>query len=106
MHESRFFQNYGTFCFDLYWKYHNFERFEIHATVFLKWTDFSKYTGKETGKTHLCAVFEENTIGAYVFPSSLQKIEQTNILDTCQMIYKSEPNSVSALCALGDSGDF
>ena len=27
--------------FDLYWKYHNFERNEIRATVFLKWTDFS-----------------------------------------------------------------
>ena len=26
MPESRFFQNCGTFCFDLYWKYHNFER--------------------------------------------------------------------------------
>ena len=38
-------------------------------------------------------MFEKITIGAYVFPSSLQKIEQTNILDTCQMTYKSEPNS-------------
>ena len=26
--------------FDLYWKYHNFERNEDCATVFLKWTDF------------------------------------------------------------------
>ena len=41
MHESKFFKNCGTFCFDLYWKYHNFERNEIRATVFLKWTDFS-----------------------------------------------------------------
>ena len=41
MRESRFFQNCGTFCFDLYWKYHNFERNEVRATVFLKWTDFS-----------------------------------------------------------------
>ena len=88
-------------------------RYTVHRSAFCKfpfrWIYYchsSKYTGKETGKTHLCAVFEENTIGAYVFPSSLQKIEQTNILDTCQMIYKSEPNSVSALCALGDSGDF
>ena len=42
MRESRFFQNCGTFWFDLYWKYHNFERNEIRATVFLKWTDFRK----------------------------------------------------------------
>ena len=28
------------FCYDLYWKYHNFERNEDCATVFLKWTDF------------------------------------------------------------------
>ena len=41
MRESHFFQNCGTFCFDLYWKYHNFERNKIRATVFLKWTDFS-----------------------------------------------------------------
>ena len=27
--------------FDLYWKYHNFVRNEIRATVILKWTDFS-----------------------------------------------------------------
>ena len=27
------------FCFDLYWKYHNFERIDIRATVFLKWMD-------------------------------------------------------------------
>ena len=39
MHESRFFQNRGTFCFDLYWKYHNFERNEICTTVFLKRTN-------------------------------------------------------------------
>ena len=40
MHESQFFQNCGTFCFGSYWKYHNFERIEIRATVFLKWTYF------------------------------------------------------------------
>ena len=40
MRESHFFQNCGTFCFDLYWKYHNFERNEIRATAFVKWTDF------------------------------------------------------------------
>ena len=28
------------FCFDLHWKYHNFERNKISATVFLKWMDF------------------------------------------------------------------
>ena len=27
--------------FDLYWKYHNFERNEICATDFLKWTDLT-----------------------------------------------------------------
>ena len=43
LHESGFFQNCGTFYFDLYWKYHNFERNEICATVFLKSTDFIKY---------------------------------------------------------------
>ena len=42
MRESRFFQNCGTFCFNLYWKYHNFERNETRTTVFLKWTDFRK----------------------------------------------------------------
>ena len=40
MRESRFFQNCGNFCFDLYWKYHNFERIMILATVLLKWTNF------------------------------------------------------------------
>ena len=35
MRDSRFFQNCGIFCFDLYWEYHNFERNEIRATVFL-----------------------------------------------------------------------
>ena len=43
MHESCFFQNCGTFCFYLYWKYHNFEQNEIRATGFLKWTDFSHW---------------------------------------------------------------
>ena len=42
--ESRFFQNCDTFCFDLYWKYHNFECNEIQVTIFLKWTDFSETT--------------------------------------------------------------
>ena len=41
MRDPHFFQNCGTFCFDLYWKYHNFERNEIRETGFLKWTDFS-----------------------------------------------------------------
>ena len=26
----------------MYWKYHDSERIKIRATVFLKWTDFSK----------------------------------------------------------------
>ena len=39
--ESCLFQNFGNFYIDLYWKYHNFERIGIHATVVLKWTDFS-----------------------------------------------------------------
>ena len=39
MRESQLFQN----CFDFYWKYHNFERNEIRATGFLKWTDFKIY---------------------------------------------------------------
>ena len=47
LRESRFFQNCGTFCFDLYSKYHNFERNEIRATVFLKWTDFSNFLAFE-----------------------------------------------------------
>ena len=42
MRESRFFQNCGAFCFDLYWKYHDFEWNEIRATVFIKWMDFAK----------------------------------------------------------------
>ena len=52
MRDPHFFQNCGTFqyniswlCFDVSWccieKYHNFERNEDRATVFLKWTDFS-----------------------------------------------------------------
>ena len=41
MRECSFFPNCGTFCFDFYWKYHNYERKRICATVFLKWTDFS-----------------------------------------------------------------
>ena len=39
--KSRFFQNCGTFCFDLNWKHHNFDRREIRAMDFLKWTNFS-----------------------------------------------------------------
>jgi hypothetical protein len=41
LHESRFFQNCGTFNTNQNKKYHNFERNEIPATGFLKWTDFS-----------------------------------------------------------------
>ena len=51
LHDPHFFQNCGTFqyniswlCFDVSWccieKYHNFERNEDCATVFLKWMDF------------------------------------------------------------------
>ena len=39
MRKSSFFHNCATFCFDFYWKYHNFERNKICASV--KWTDFS-----------------------------------------------------------------
>ena len=53
MRDPHFFQNCGSFqyniswfCFDVSWccieNYHNFERIEDHATVFLKWTDFTK----------------------------------------------------------------
>ena len=42
LRESRFFQNYGTFNTNQNKKYHNFERNEIRAAVFLKWTDFSE----------------------------------------------------------------
>ena len=42
LRKSRFFQNCGTFCFDLYWKYHNFERNMIRATGYLKWLDFTR----------------------------------------------------------------
>ena len=52
LHDPHFFQNCGTFqyniswlCFDVSWccieKYHNFERNEDRTTVILKWTDFS-----------------------------------------------------------------
>ena len=41
LRESRFFQNCGTSCFDLNWKYHISERIEIRATVILKWMDFT-----------------------------------------------------------------
>ena len=34
--------NLVSFCFDLYWKYHNFEWNEIRATVFIKWMYFAK----------------------------------------------------------------
>ena len=33
----------STFCFDLYWKYHNFERNEILVIGFLIWTDFKRF---------------------------------------------------------------
>ena len=46
--ESRFFQNCSTFCFDLYWKHHNFERNEIRKTVFLKWMDFSQWNKNQS----------------------------------------------------------
>ena len=44
MRESWFFQNWGTFNTNQNKKYHNFERIEIRATVFLKWTDFRSST--------------------------------------------------------------
>ena len=44
LHESQFFQNCGTFNKNQNKKYHNFERNEICATVFLKSTDFIKYS--------------------------------------------------------------
>ena len=43
MRNPHFFKkccHFRWLCFDLYRKYHNFERNEICATVFLKWTDF------------------------------------------------------------------
>ena len=50
MRDPHFFQNCGSFqyniswlCFDFSEKYHNFERNEDRATVFLKWTDFSHF---------------------------------------------------------------
>ena len=54
LRDPHFFQNCGSFqyniswlCFDVSWccieNYHNFERNEDHATVFLKWRDFRKY---------------------------------------------------------------
>ena len=53
LHNPHFFQNCGSFqynnswlCFDVSWccieKYHNFEINEECATVFLKWTDFTR----------------------------------------------------------------
>ena len=51
---SSFFQNSDTFCFDLYWHYHNFERNEIRATGFLKWTDFRTiYSNSERSEQFL-----------------------------------------------------
>ena len=45
--KSVHFKNLVSFkivvLFALMWKYHNFERKEIHATVFLKWTDFRAF---------------------------------------------------------------
>jgi hypothetical protein len=38
-----FFQNCGTFNTNQNKQYHNFERNESCATVFLKWTDFSSF---------------------------------------------------------------
>ena len=53
MHDPYFFQNCGSFqyniswlCFDVSWccieNYHNFERNDDCATVFLKWKDFNR----------------------------------------------------------------
>ena len=47
MRESRFFQNCGTFNTNQNKKYHNFERNENRATVFLKWTDFRDHVEKQ-----------------------------------------------------------
>ena len=41
LRKSSFFQNCGTFCFDLYWKHHIFKRNKIRATDLLKWTNFT-----------------------------------------------------------------
>ena len=47
MRDPRFFQNVGSFHYDISWlcfdfskNYQNFERNENRANVFLKWTDF------------------------------------------------------------------
>ena len=43
LRDSHFFQNCGTFQYNnKKVQYHNFERNEDRAAVFLKWTDFSK----------------------------------------------------------------
>ena len=65
--EDSFFQICGIFqyninwlCFDFTWscieKYHNLERNEDNATVFLKWTDFKRLIGKKrkTGDPIMC----------------------------------------------------
>jgi hypothetical protein len=45
LRESLFFQNCGTFNTNQNKKCNNFEKDEIRATVFLKYTDFSKANG-------------------------------------------------------------
>ena len=46
---------YFLFCF--YRKYHNFERNEIRATVFLKWPDFSRRAESERSIRFFLTVF-------------------------------------------------
>ena len=41
LRDPHFFQNYGSYQYNISWNYHNFERNEDRATVFLKWTNFN-----------------------------------------------------------------
>ena len=69
MCKSCFFQNCGTFCFDLYWNYHNFERNEIRVTVFLieRTLGTTPYVMFEWMQNILIGVFEK----AQIYKSTL-----------------------------------
>ena len=60
--------------FELYWKYHNFERNEICAIVFLKWTDFKQYQQKRKWIELGWFILWIQSLGRNFHPSSISLV--------------------------------
>ena len=82
-HKSWFFQNCGTFCFNLNWKYHHFRRIEIFATAFLKRTVFRcKIQGCVKNICHVSFNYKLHCIITYsrqTFEFMLMKVKHVRV---------------------------